>query len=67
MLVFCESSHVPDAIASGVMQPSAIGAGDDCCDRGAHELFGDGPRVRRRPVLTMAPPLVAIVALTAWP
>jgi hypothetical protein len=35
--------------------------------RGAHELFGDGPRVRRRPVLTMAPPLVAIVALTAWP
>ena len=35
--------------------------------RGAHELFGDGPRVRRRPVLTMAPRLVAMVAVTAWP
>jgi hypothetical protein len=31
------------------------------------DVFGDGPRVRRRPVLTMAPPLVAIVAPTAWP
>ena len=54
----------------GVMQPSAIGAVTTAviaAGRGAHELFGDGPRVGRRPVLTMAPPLVAAdgVAVTA--
>ena len=29
-----QSGRVGTATASGVMQPSAIGAGDDCCDRG---------------------------------
>ena len=30
----CHSGHEPETSASGVMQPSAIGAGDDSCDRG---------------------------------
>ena len=29
-----QSGHHVDVTAPGVMQPSAIGAGDDCCDRG---------------------------------
>ena len=29
-----QSGHAGTATAIGVMQPSAIGAGDDCCDRG---------------------------------
>ena len=33
-----ESRHGTGAVASGVMQPSAIGTGDDCCDRGRAEL-----------------------------
>ena len=28
------SGHARETAAIGVMQPSAIGAGDDCCDRG---------------------------------
>ena len=32
--VSAQSSRHAGATASGVMQPSAIGAGDDCCDRG---------------------------------
>jgi hypothetical protein len=61
------SSHEGGTIASGVMQPSAIGAGDDCCDRGrsrsSRALWRRAAR-QAAPVLTMAPPLVAIVALT---
>src|SRR5438270_11034381 len=54
----------------GVMQPSAIGAGDDAviaAGRGAHEVFWRRAARQAAPVLTVAPPLVAIVAPTAWP
>ena len=57
-------------LQSGVMQPSAIGAADDRCDRGrsrsSRALWRRAAR-NAAPVLTMAPPLVAIVAPTAWP
>lgn len=69
-LLLRRTSQGSETAASGVMQRSAIGAGDDCCDRGrsrSSRALWRGPRVRRRPVLTTAPPLVAIVALTAWP